>query len=248
MSATEKEMTMDQQSMQKAPRSAEVSEAGALAYWFDIAPAVVDEWLDWYLHDHLPSRVGTTFVSGRCYEAIEAASSHMVLFETTTPEALLAESYLALLKQVSPEDKQRRGWYSNTIRVTCRVRARNGSGTGSVLGVIRIAGANAKRGDIEQCLLRDVVPALAGTPRIGAVWLLENDASIRQRMDAARVTGHQDGSADWAVLIEAGHEGDVKLATARLNDLASWRALQLGDAAVLGQYRLLYTMTKTGAT
>lgn len=131
----------------------------------------------------------------------------------------------------------------NTIRVTCRVRARLGSGTGSVLGVIRIAGARAKRGDIEQCLVQDAVPALAGAPRIGAVWLLENDASIRKRMDEARVTGHQDGSADWAILIEAGNEADVTSATARLSDLASWGALELGDAAVLGQYRLLYTMT-----
>ena len=28
-----------------------MSEKGALAYWFDIATEVQDEWLDWYLGD-----------------------------------------------------------------------------------------------------------------------------------------------------------------------------------------------------
>ena len=38
---------------------------GVLAYWFEIAPQVRGEWLHWYMHDHMPSRVGTTFVSGQ---------------------------------------------------------------------------------------------------------------------------------------------------------------------------------------
>ncbi|MBK9609387.1 MAG: hypothetical protein IPO58_24350 [Betaproteobacteria bacterium] len=222
-----------------------VNERGALAYWFDIAPEVREEWLDWYQHDHMPSRVGTTFVSGRCYEALHAAASHMVLFETTEPEALLAPSYMALLRQVSDADRQRRGWYSNTIRVTCRVSARIGKGTGSVLGVIRIAGAKAKAADVRRCLADEVVPALARVPRIGAAWLIESDPALRARMDAVRVTGHQDGSADWAVLIEGGHESDIAGAMARLDDVASWRALGLGAAATLDRYRLLYTMSQS---
>jgi hypothetical protein len=220
-------------------------DAGVLAYWFDIAPAVTGEWLEWYLHDHMPSRVGTTFVSGRCYEALEATRSHMVLFETSTPEALLASSYLALLKQVSEEDRQRRGWYSRTLRVTCRVAARSGRGTGSVLGVIRIGGARAQPADLRRCLAQHVLPALADAPRIGAVWLLENLPAIRARMDEVRVTGHQDGSADWAVLVEGGHEADIAAALARLENVAAWRQLEIGDAVSLERYRLLYTMNQS---
>lgn len=226
-----------------ADSRAAAPQGGALAYWFDIAPEVTGEWLHWYLHDHMPSRVGTAFVTGRCYEALHATRSHMVLFETSTPEALLAPSYLALLNQVSDEDRQRRGWYSRTLRVTCRVQRRSGQGTGSVLGVIRIAGARASQADIGLCLAQDAVPALAAVPCIGAVWLLENDPAIRARMDQARVTGHQDGSADWAVLIEAGHETDVESALARLKELASWRALELGESVAFDRYRLLYAMT-----
>jgi hypothetical protein len=110
--------------------------------------------------------------------------------------------------------------------------------------VIRIAGGRAKPADIAQCLTRDVVAALAGAPGIGAVWLIENDASIRARMDESRVTGHQDGSADWAVLIEAANEANVASAMARVSDVVSWRALELGESAAFDRYRLLYTMSR----
>jgi hypothetical protein len=45
----------------------------------------------------------------------------MVLFETPSAEDLLAPSYVALLKQVSDSDRQRRAWYSQTVRATCRL-------------------------------------------------------------------------------------------------------------------------------
>ena len=85
------------------------AETGALIYWFDIRPEIVQDWLDWYLRDHMPSRVGSTFTTGRCFEAIDAPSSHMVLFETSSPEALLAPDYLKLLGTVSDDDRKRRG-------------------------------------------------------------------------------------------------------------------------------------------
>lgn len=220
---------------------------GTLAYWFDIAPEVRGEWLDWYLHDHMPSRVGTTFITGRCYEAIRASRSHMVLFETATAGALLSPSYLALLKVVTPEDRQRRGWYANTIRVTCRVPARSGSGTGSVLGVVRVAGARAPSAELARCLAQEIVPLLARARGVGAVWLLQNDPGIRQRMDQVRLTGHQDGSADWAVLVEAGQAGDLDAALEPLQHNASWHALGLGEHAVVDRFRLLYTMNQRPA-
>jgi len=221
-----------------------MKETGALVYWFDIASAVRSDWLDWYVRDHMPSRVGTAFIAGRCYEAIEATASHMVLFETATPELLLEPSYLKLLGTVSPEDAQRRSWYNNPVRTTARLRAKEGEGTGGVLGVIRITGSQAGHADVGRCLTKDVIPALAAVPKIGAVWVIENDLPIRQKTDQARVTGHKDGPIDWAVFIEAGHAEDITAAFKRLEQLASWRKLGLAEEAVMGHYRLLYTMAQ----
>ncbi|WP_250528500.1 hypothetical protein [Caballeronia sp. GAWG2-1] len=222
-----------------------MSETGALAYWFDIAPSVTGEWLDWYLQDHMPSRVGTTFVAGRCYEALGATSSHMVLFETATPEALLAPSYLELLKQVSDEDRQRRSWYSNPIRVICRVVGRSGRGTGSVLGVLRITDSQGASDEMIRATLNELLAAGRKVKGIGSAWVLQNDNSMRIRMDEARVTGHQDGSADWAILIEGGHQGDVEKALDLFEGIQAWRSLELGDAVTRGVYRLLYTMSQS---
>ena len=189
-----------------------MSEKGALAYWFDIATEVRDEWLDWYLSDHMPSRVGTVFTAGRCYEAIDASRSHMVLFETPTPEDLLAPSYLALLQQVSDSDRQRRAWYSNTVRATCRTLAHPGNGLGGVLGVVRIQGSKVNQPDMGMIFSNEVLPVMLGLSCIGAVNVLCNDPYIRKRMDQVRVTGHQDGSTDWVLLIEAGNEKDIRRA------------------------------------
>lgn len=224
-----------------------MSEKGALAYWFDIAPEVRQQWLHWYLSDHMPSRVGTVFSAGRCYEAIDASASHMALFETPAAEDLLAPSYLALLKQVSDSDRQRRGWYSQTVRATCRVLSARGHGTGGVLGVVRIRGAKASQSDIQMCLTQDVLPLLGAFSSIGCVSVLCNDPDIRQRMDQVRVTGHQDGHTDWVVLMEAGQAQDVRHAWKAMEQSRAWQNLQLGDAVICDLYRLLYVMVQSNA-
>ena len=222
-----------------------MSEKGVLAYWFDIAPEVRNLWLDWYLSDHMPSRVGTVFSAGRCYEAIDACRSHMVLFETPSAEDLLAPSYVALLKHVSDSDRQRRAWYSQTIRATCRVLSVLGSGAGGVLGVVRIRGAKASQSDIQTCLTQEILPLLGAFSSIGSVSVLCNDPSIRQRMDQVRVTGHQDGHTDWVILMEAGLERDVQQALKALDQSTAWQNLQLGEAVIHDLYRLLYVMVQS---
>ena len=222
-----------------------MSEKGALAYWFDIAPEVRDEWLGWYLSDHMPSRVGTVFTAGRCYEAIDASSSHMVLFETPTAEDLLAPSYMALLQQVSDSDRQRRAWYSNTVRATCRTVARQGHGLGGVLGVVRIQGSKVNQSDMGLIFSNEVLPLMLGLSSIGSVNVLCNDPGIRQRMDQVRVTGHQDGSTDWVLLIEASHEKDVRRAWQVLTKITSWQPLQWEASVNFDLYRLLYAMVQS---
>ena len=222
------------------PASADAPETGALIYWFDIRPEVVVEWLDWYLRDHMPSRVGTSFTTGRCFEAIDASSSHMVLFETTRPEDLLAPDYLRLLGTVSPEDRQRRGWYANTVRMTARVGTRISRGIGSVLAVARFdqapSGPHAVCDDT-------TLNALSAIPGVGSVWVAQHDRTIRERMDQVRVTGHQDQSADAALMIEAARDQDARDAIDRLRQTLASSASDPLDRVSFGRYRLMYAMT-----
>lgn len=219
--------------MQHPVRSAET---GALIYWFDIRPEVVNDWLDWYLRDHMPSRVGSTFTTGRCFEAIDAPSSHMVLFETSSPEALLAPAYLQLLGTVSDDDRKRRGWYANTVRMTARVRTKLGSGVGSVLSVVRF---DESLHTVSPALMNDI----AGIPGVGSVWVAEHDPAIRSRMDSVRVTGHQDLSAAGALMTEAATDSDARLAASMFADLSARAGEPASAPVTIGRYRLMYCMT-----
>jgi hypothetical protein len=215
-------------------------ETGALIYWFDIRPDVVDDWLAWYLRDHMPSRVGTTFTTGRCFEAIDAGASHMVLFETESPEALLAPDYLQLLGNVSDDDRKRRGWYTNAVRMTARVQTRIGAGMGNVLAVARFDDRSSIV-DVQEGRLLEQLASVTG---VGSVWMAEHDASIRARMDAVRVTGHQDRSARQALMIEASRDSDAAQALAMLGDWARKKAQGERPELSIGRYRLLYSMAR----
>lgn len=219
-----------------------MNQTGALIYWFDISPSVVDQWLDWYLRDHMPSRVGTTFTTGRCFEAIDGAASHMVLFETHTPEALLEPNYLRLLGTVSDEDRQRRAWYANTVRMTARVRTRVRAGMGSILAVTRFDSATGNDNtalDTPGGLPAQEIAALAG---VGSIWVADHDAQIRASMDAVRVTGHQDRSPQRALFIEAARETDALQAQAIVAEHLRAHSPRAADTASMGCYRLLYAM------
>ncbi|MBU6189425.1 MAG: hypothetical protein KGR68_08915 [Betaproteobacteria bacterium] len=215
---------------------------GALIYWFDISPSMVDPWLDWYLRDHMPSRVGSTFTTGRCFEAIDGPASHMVLFETHTPEALLAPDYLKLLGTVSDEDRQRRGWYANTVRMTARVQTRVRAGMGSILAVTRFDPTTADDSAARDALDGLPVAAIAALAGVGSIWLADHDAKIRARMDAARVTGHQDRSPQHAIFIEAARDSDALQAQAMVAEHLRAHSPRTVDAVAMGRYRLLYAM------
>jgi len=125
-------------------------------------------------------------------------------------------------------------------RATCRICASLGRG---VAGTIRLSPPNASRLQIRELLVDEVAPFLAQTKRVGAVQVLEADNEIRTKMDQARVTGQADGSADWAIRVDAAREEDIAGAVARLQELRAWKDLGLMGTATIGSYRLLYSIS-----
>src|SRR3974390_3544005 len=103
---------------------------GVLAYWFDLIPEVQHEWTDWYIRDHMPSRLGATFTGARCFRAVSGKPEFMALYETATIGALISPEYLSLLRNASEGDRLRRAWYQRTIRGCCRKIADVGYGQG----------------------------------------------------------------------------------------------------------------------
>jgi len=60
-----------------------------------------------------------------------------------------------------------------------------------------------------------------------------------------RVTGHQDASTDWVLLIEAGHEKDIRRAWQALTKTSAWQQMSWGAHVNFDLYRLLYAMVQS---
>ncbi|MGD8477411.1 MAG: hypothetical protein PVI98_09690, partial [Burkholderiales bacterium] len=62
---------------------------GVLAIWNDCLPEVEKQYEDWYMHQHLPERVGVPgFRIGRRYQALAAEPRYFTYYDTDTPEVL----------------------------------------------------------------------------------------------------------------------------------------------------------------
>lgn len=214
---------------------------GILAYWFDLLPEVQPEWADWYIRDHMPSRLGTTFTGARCFRALSGTPGFMALYETVTPEALISPDYLTLLRNAPEGDRRRRAWYLGTTRGCCRVLADVGHGQGGVVGSMRFSPGRAPQEP--GAVASELAVQLASTDRVGRVSVMQADPSIRARMDEARVTGHADGAADWALTVECAAAADVSSAVQRLEQLRAWQSLSAG-ATTLACYQLLYSIAR----
>lgn len=215
---------------------------GVLAYWFRLEPENHPEWIDWYIRDHMPSRLGTTFTGARCFQLADGSPWFMALYATPSAEALIAPAYLELLRGASEGDMRRRGWYLETTRGCCRKTADEGYGSGGVVGCIRYE----RTGDDEQAAghFAAIAAALQAVNGIGRVFCMDADPAIRAKMDEARVTGHDDASADRAVVVECSSEADVEAAFARLEQMPEWAAVAEPTSVRRETYRLLYAIAK----
>jgi hypothetical protein len=215
---------------------------GVLAYWFDLNPSVQQEWADWYIRDHMPSRVNATFTGARCFRAVSGQPGFMALYDTPSPEALIAPDYLALLSRVSDGDRAKRGWYEGTIRGCCRKLADFGFGQGGFVGSVRFS-ARPSAGEAN-AIAATLAERLAKIERIGRASLLEADPAIRAKMDQARVNGQSDGAADKILTVECSSPDDVQNALTQLAAMPGWREIAEPASVIIGCYQLLYSIAK----
>lgn len=216
--------------------------SGVLAYWFDLSPEIQKEWADWYIRDHMPSRVNATFTGARCFRAVSGQPGFMALYDTPSPEELISPDYLALLRGASASDRVRRGWYEGTTRGCCRTLADFGFGQGGFVGSVRFS-VKPSSGSANQIAVA-IAEQLAKIERIGRVSLLEADPAIRAKMDEARLTGHADGVADKILTVECSSPADVENALTQLAAMPGWKDIADPASVITACYQLLYSIAK----
>lgn len=215
---------------------------GALALWMDIEAGTQAEADDWYVREHLPERVEHAgYRRARRYVGLTAgAPRYLSLFEAQTPEHLASEGYLGLVRAISAQSAQIRSRFRGVMRNTFRVGFSEAAvpGLGGCISSVRLRAGNGAAQEALLPLLRELVQAHGVT---GVHWL-QAAPEVRQRMDAVRVTGHDDLIVEHALLVETtqAHEAEALLAhtlTADCLQAAGW------GVEGTGIYQLLYAVS-----
>ena len=115
------------------------SRRGILAVWNDRDADIADFYEDWYVHQHLPERVGLPgWRFGRRYESIvhdaalptlttaatataDRAARFFTYYETDEPSAMYSDSYLSRLNDPTLETVQVMHHWRNMTRSSCEL-------------------------------------------------------------------------------------------------------------------------------
>ncbi len=214
--------------------------SGALAMWWDMAPALRAEFEDWHSHEHFPERMGIPgFRRGSRWADVKGGEGFFVLYEMADYATLTSAPYLERLNDPTPWSSRMMPHHRNMVRSQCRVLESFGGVTAGFLATLRLSPLDG-RDDALRGQLRGMLGALPTKPGIVGGHLLRTDTPAVQQTTEQKIRGG-DAVADWIVLV-AGYDRTV------LHSVLSedFRPRTLSDARLgqdLSLFRLSFTIT-----
>ena len=189
----------------------------ALAMWWDMAPAMRQEFEHWHTHEHFPERLALPgFLRGSRWADQGGGEGFFILYELAAYEALVSPEYLARLNDPTPWSRQLMPHHRNMVRSLCHVRSGYGRGLGGSMATLRLERALA---------------TLAERKGVSAAHLLQAQSMAGAPQTAEQKLRGGDAEAPWVGLI-GGYDEDA--VTRAANEL-------VGDG-VMGLYRLSYLL------
>lgn len=181
--------------------------SAAMLLSFDIAPEAVAEHDDWHTHEHMPERLRIPgFLRGSRWLARSGAPRYMVLYEVASIDVLASEPYLARLNDPSPWTVRMMKHYVGMCRALCNVVAGSGSGTGGVAMFARFAPVDGAATELNDWLLRTVLPELPGRRGLASAHILVSTLAAQMTLEQ-RLRGKDD--ALHSALIVTGYDADA---------------------------------------
>ena len=216
---------------------------GAVAMWWDIAPAWRAEFEDWHTHEHFPERMGIPgFLRGARWAAVDGGPGFFVMYELEAYETLVSEGYLARLNAPTPWSTKMMPHHRNMVRSQCRVLASRGGGLSRHALTVRLApaGAEADAG-LLRSYLEDLCASLPSRPGVGAAHLLQTQTPAMAATTEQKIRGGADAAADWTFIV-CGYDRAVleAVATEALSD-AALAAARARPGATRGLYQLSHS-------
>ena len=174
---------------------------GAVAMWWDMAPARRTEFEDWHSHEHLPERVGVPGLrrGSRWFDAM-GGDGFFVLYEHESYETMTGSAYFARLNDPTPWSVKMMPHHRNMVRSQCRVAASCGGVIAGCMTTLRISPAPGQADALDDHLrlLLGRVPQHVGAT---GGHLLKTQASPAKPTKEQMIRGGADMAADWIVLL-----------------------------------------------
>lgn len=199
----------------------------ALAMWWDMAPAMRDEFQHWHTHEHFPERLSVPgFLRASRYASADGGEGFFIMYEVGDFEVLTSAAYLAHLNAPTPWSTKLMPHHRNMVRSQCDVVHSEGSGVAGYAVTVRLAHGEG---------LGRRLNGLSQRPGISGVHVLQARRPAIPATTEQKIRGNADGIAEWIVVLSGYDEPDLH-ATAL-------REFGATDGAVTGRYALALTMT-----
>jgi hypothetical protein len=218
--------------------------AGAVAMWWDMAPALRAEFEDWHSHEHFPERMSIPgFRRGSRWSSENGGEGFFVLYELQEYETLVSPHYLARLNDPTPWSKKMMPHHRNMVRSQCRVSESFGGGVARFMMTLRFSPAPGEDGRLQESLTQ-TLQGLPNLPGLTGSHLLRTATPDAAETTEQKIRGG-DAVADWIVLV-SGYEPDAlaELAGGEIGPSALERVGALPSPAP-SLYRLSYCLASS---
>jgi hypothetical protein len=215
----------------------------ALAMWWDMAPAVREEFEHWHSHEHFVERLALPgFQRASRWADAGGGEGFFVLYELDAYEALSSADYRGSLNAPSEWSRKLMPHHRNMVRSPCRVLAGGGAAIAGCLLTLRLSPQPGAHTGLREHL-EGLVNELPGQAGLSGSHLLATDTSALGPTTETRIRGDSDRAADWILLV-MGYE--VQALHALLQGSLSAPALHAAGAVpsvVAGRYLLRHSLT-----
>lgn len=215
----------------------------ALAMWWNMAPAMREEFEHWHTHEHFAERLALPgFLRASRWADADGGEGFFVLYELEQHEALHSPEYLARLNAPSEWSRKLMPHHRDMVRCQARVLGSSGATLSAHALTVRLApvdGGTASLAAYLGRLLRDLPRA----PGLSGAHLLRTDAPALAPTAEQALRGHPDSASEWAFVVN-GYEPAAMRALAA--DELSTRSLISAGAvppSITGLYSLRLSAT-----
>ena len=173
----------------------------ALAMWWNIVPAMREEFEHWHSHEHFAERLALPgFLRATRWADTDGGDGFFVLYELDRHEALHSPEYLARLNAPSDWSRRMMPHHRDMVRCQSRVIASAGAAVSAHAFTLRFGAKHGESTRLQQHLVH-IVQSLPRDRGLAGAHFLHTEAAPVAATAEQALRGNADRAADWIVVV-----------------------------------------------